>query len=181
MKIKRILRESIVSIVIISIFWITYATVTQVTSWDTLTVDLFNQSMVPTWAVMAFNWNSCPNWWNKADWSWDEKNTSWEYTNLDLRWEFIRGLDDWRWVDAGRELLSSQNEDWKAFYMTNTVQNSTTWYTHSDVYMWKSTTTYIGNLFAGYWSAPVAAIWTKWDNTSEIRPRNIALLYCVKN
>lgn len=45
--------------------------------------------------------------------------------------------------------------------------------------MGKSTTAYIGALFTGYWSNPSAAIGTKWD-TSEVRPRNVALLYCMK-
>lgn len=122
MNIKRILRESIVSIVIISIFWITYAAVSQVSSWDTLTATLFNESMVTTWAIMAFNGTTCPTWWNKADWSGDEKNTSWDNTTLDLRWEFIRGLDDWRWVDSGRALASYQVSDFKSHNHSGTYR-----------------------------------------------------------
>ena len=70
--------------------------------------------------------------------------------------------------------------DWKGFYQTDTGANWSSGYSHFDVYMGKSTSSYQGNLFTGYWSNPSAAIGTKWD-TSEIRPVNVALLYCVKN
>ena len=63
--------------------------------------------------------------------------------------------------------------------MTNTVQNGTA-YSHNNVWMGKSTTGYVGNVFAGGWAAPSAALGAMWDNTSEIRPRNVALLYCMK-
>lgn len=70
--------------------------------------------------------------------------------------------------------------DWKGFYQTNTIQAGSSGYSHNDVYMGKSTSSYNGNLFVGYWSTPMAALGTKWD-ASEIRPVNVALLYCVKN
>ena len=127
-------------------------------------------SNVPAWAVMAFNLSSCPTGWIAANGS---------NSTPDLRGEFIRWLDGGRWIDSGRTLSSFQAQDWKWFYQTNTWQWWSSWYAHNDVYMWKSTTVYNWALFTWYWSNPSAAIWTKWD-TSEIRPRNIALLYCVK-
>ena len=60
----------------------------------------------------------------------------------------------------------------------NTGQNTYN-YNHNEVYHGKSTTGYNGNTFVGGWSAPSAALGTKWD-TSEIRPRNIAMRYCIK-
>jgi phage-related tail fiber protein len=96
----------------------------------------------------------------------------------DLRGEFMRGWDDARGLDAGRGFGSIQEQDWKSFYMTDTVQNGYA-YSHNNVYMGKSTTGYIGNLFTGAWNAPAAAIGTMWD-TSEIRPRNAAMLVCIK-
>ena len=96
----------------------------------------------------------------------------------DLRGEFIRGWDDARGLDSGRGFGSIQDQDWKSFYMTDTVQNGYA-YNHNNVYMGKSTTGYTGNLFTGAWNAPAAAIGTMWD-TSEIRPRNAAMLACIK-
>jgi hypothetical protein len=52
-------------------------------------------------------------------------------------------------------------------------------YTHGPQYMGKTTASYTGNLFTGYWAAPAAAIGYQWDS-SEIRPRNMALLACIK-
>jgi hypothetical protein len=96
----------------------------------------------------------------------------------DLRGEFIRGFDNGRGVDSDRRLGTQQEYDWKGFYMMNTGQNTYN-YSHNEVYHGKSTTGYNGNTFVGYWAAPSAALGTKWD-TSEIRPRNIAMMYCIK-
>lgn len=96
----------------------------------------------------------------------------------DMRGEFPRGFDDSRGADTGRALGTAQAQDWKGFWMTNTGQNTTS-YSHNDVYMGKSTAAYTGNLFAGSWAAPAAAIGAKWD-TSETRPRNVALLAIIK-
>jgi phage-related tail fiber protein len=96
----------------------------------------------------------------------------------DLRSEFIRGFDDGRGIDSGRVFGSNQAQDWKGFYMTNTGVNTYS-YSHFDVYMGKSTTNYIGNLFTGGWNDPSSATGTKWDN-SEIRPRNVALMPVIK-
>lgn len=96
----------------------------------------------------------------------------------DLRGEFLRGWDDARGVDTSRAIGSFQDMDWKGFYVMNTGQNTTS-YSHGEVYWGKSTTAYNGNTFAGGWSAPAAALGAKWD-TSEIRPRNRALLACIK-
>jgi hypothetical protein len=37
----------------------------------------------------------------------------------------------------------------------------------------------VGRTFTGGWSAPAAALGTKWD-TSEIRPRNVSVKYLIK-
>jgi hypothetical protein len=98
----------------------------------------------------------------------------------DLRGEFIRGVDNGRGADPSRGFGTFQNFDWKGFSMTNTGQNvGSGGYSHGPVSMGKSTTSFIGNMFTGGWSAPAAAIGTQWD-TSEIRPRNVALLAVIK-
>lgn len=96
----------------------------------------------------------------------------------DLRSEFLRGWDDGRGIDNGRGFGTVQSQDWKGFNIDNTRRNSFD-YTHGPQYMGKSTSGYVGNLFTGYWSAPAAAIGVEWDG-SEIRPRNVALLVCIK-
>ena len=96
----------------------------------------------------------------------------------DLRGEFIRGFDNGRGVDSNRAIGSFQDYNWKGFSQTNTGHNTYS-YSHGPVNMGKSTSSFVGNLFAGGWLAPAAAIGTKWD-TSEIRPRNISLKYCIK-
>lgn len=169
---------------VIWIFGITYAAVTQVSTWETLTADIFNQSMVPTWAVMAFNGTTCPDGWNKADWSWDEKDTSWNLTTLDLRWEFIRGFDDGRGVDSGRVLGSTQSQnvqelqvvwDWSyEWWPLYVAENTSAWNNRNMVKAnwkidWKS--------YNGSYPASILKVW----EGSDTRPRNVALLYCVKD
>lgn len=97
----------------------------------------------------------------------------------DLRGEFLRAWDDSRGTDPGRALGTAQGQDWKSLYVTNTVQNGSTGFSHTDVYWGKSMSSYIGNIFTGYWNSPASACGAKWD-TSEIRPRNISVLACIK-
>lgn len=98
----------------------------------------------------------------------------------DLRGEFLRGWDDGRGADPNRSFGSFQNQDWKGFEMTNTRQNSMD-YSHGPVYMGKNVAPadFVGNMFTGSWAAPAAAIGARWD-ASEIRPRNVSLLACIK-
>jgi len=154
-----------------------------------------NTINVLTGAVSYFAMNAAPTGWLKANGAAISRTT---YSSLfsaistnfgvgdgsttfnvpDLRGEFLRAWDDSRGVDSGRSFGSAQAHDWKGFNMTNTRQNSFD-YSHGPVYMGKSTSGYIGNLFTGGWQAPAAAIGTQWDG-SEIRPRNVALLACIK-
>jgi phage-related tail fiber protein len=105
----------------------------------------------------------------------------------DLRGEFIRGWAENRAVDTGRAFGATQSQNWKSLYFTNTYNT----YVHEgywgkNIYPdWYSP----GNegMFTGYWFSagtppgPYYATATRfsWDDT-EIRPRNIALLYCIK-
>lgn len=132
------------------------------------TVD-FATITVPPGAVMAFNLATCPTGWVKANGTGGTP---------DLRGEFIRGLDDGRGIDAGRILNSNQFQETELPYQI------------------------LGN-FDGFPgtpglnnNAPVSIVMTddylnlnnsghgtsrnvNWTN-NETRPRNVALLYCIK-
>ena len=87
-------------VLVIWITWLAYAALDwiKVNTWDSLTATKWNSLVdhaVPSTAIMAFNSATCPTWWSPANW------TNW---NPDLRWEFIRWLDNWRWIDIGRTL-----------------------------------------------------------------------------
>jgi phage-related tail fiber protein len=157
-------------------------------TWDSV-------SVTAPGAVMYFARNTAPTGWLKANGASLSRTT---YASLfagigttygtvdantfslpDLRGEFVRGWDDSRGVDASRGFGSFQDQDWKGFYQTNTGQNTGS-YNHNNVYMGKTIYgSYTGNLFTGDWAAPAAAMGTAWDG-SEIRPRNRALLACIK-
>lgn len=140
----------------------------KVNSWDSLSSTNWNKMIdnlesvkwwvvIPKWLVAAFDSDECPEWWSKADWT--------AYP-LDLRWEFIRWLDNWRWIDTWRTLWSFQEDMFKAH--THNLTYNNWWWNWADwiirMHVWdkelKKTTE------------------TWWEET---RPRNIALLYCVKN
>jgi hypothetical protein len=120
---------------------------------------------IPTGAIASFNSTSCPSGWT-------------EYTTA--RGRFLRGIDNGAGVDPSgtRAPGNIQGEDWRGFSMTNTIQAGTSGYSHTNVDMGKSTSSYVGNLFVGYWSTPMAALGTKWNATDETRPTNVAVLYC---
>lgn len=196
-------------------YW-AFMNMTEVTSSDTLTATWWNnmisnindlnnrvnnQSNIPTWAVMAFNWTTCPDWWNVADWSWDEKNTSWINTNLDLRWEFIRGLDSGRWIDIWRNLRSyqystslrvtamhwhwdEQNVAWAHIWLPFAYEDTISIITPSSAKIpYTPYNALPSQAYDNYiaWTSVASAWYSNLNNWITFRPRNVALLYCVKN
>lgn len=90
----------------------------------------------------------------------------------DLRGEFIRGLDDGRGVDPSRSLGSSQADEFKQHRHPAPTPTGTT-----------SGTKYAirGNYVDSYdFNEPGGQIFTDYTGGSETRPRNIALLACIK-
>jgi len=167
--------------------------------WDIITKDIWNNLVntvnniwskvetgysIPKWAVIAFNLSSCPDGWLEAN------GNNW---TLDLRWEFIRWLDNWRWVDNSRTLWSHQSDTirnitWEIKWVAWMWNNAYDWWFQPwingvfSVSQWNST-------YNKYWWAYSAPSWNvvKFDastvvpTSNENRPRNVALLYCIKN
>lgn len=81
--------------------------------------------------------------------------------------------------DTGAGVGQFQNQDWKSFNLHNVLQGGNSGYDHDNVYMGKSTTSYVGNIFVGQYASPAAALGVMWD-TSETRPKNLGVNLFVK-
>ena len=85
----------------------------------------------------------------------------------DLRGEFIRGFDSGKGVDVGREIASSQEDDFKS-------------HNHAiDRQVRDSTHAYSTGANANYTAYP-NLVGTNATGGTETRPRNIAMMYCIK-
>lgn len=117
---------------------------------------------IPTGAVMFFNLASCPPGWLPAN------GTS---GTPDLRGEFIRGLDGGRGVDAGRTLGTWQTDMLKSHTHTSKGEITSTppLSTVSQVLMQTNDTTV------------KLTVNTTATGGTETRPRNVALLACIKS
>lgn len=138
---------------------------------------------VPSGAVMHFAMSSAPTGWLKANGAAVSRTTyaslfsaigttfgsgdgSTTFNLPDLRAEFVRGWDDGRGVDSGRSFGSAQ----AATEVATTINQAANYaYTNADA-------TRAGNIInrdgdAGY-SDP--------QNFISVRPRNVALLACIK-
>lgn len=139
----------------------------------------------PKWIISAFNLNTCPKSWIAADWQ------NW---TPDLRWVFIRWANDfwtgestdkfnidvdrqkvWSWAysiqwDAIRNITWSVSISWWHF-----VKNSESGF----VSKLHGTTYGSGKLGYEFKTADFDAsnVVPTWDDN---RPRNVALIYCVK-
>lgn len=144
----------------------------------------FSGGLIPAGAVMSFAMNSAPNGWLICNGSNVSRTTyfrlfnaigiifgngdgSTTFTLPDLRGEFIRGVDNSRGVDTGRAFGSAQADEFKSHthtttgrYMTLDAGNALGTYGGGGTYPYLNTMSFSGG--------------------SETRPRNIALLYCIK-
>lgn len=137
---------------------------------------------VPAGAVMGFARTTPPTGWLRANGAAVSRTTyaglfasigttfgagdgSTTFTLPDLRGEFIRGLDDGRGVDTGRVLGAAQADETRSHTHTSAVANT-------------NVAGSAGVLVAG---SAVAGSWpTSATGGSETRPRNQALLFCIK-
>lgn len=161
---------------------------------------------VPTGAVVPFAKNTPPTGWLKANGAAVSRTTyaalftaigttfgvgdgSTTFNLPDLRGEFVRGWDDGRGVDSGRVFGSAQGSQNLLHNHTGTADNAGA---HQHSFTTYASTT--AQLASGSSSNPgtFAAQNTSSDGThfhnlslansggSEARPRNIALLFCIK-
>ena len=126
---------------------------------------------VPAGAVMPFNLSSCPTGWSAADGS---------ASSVDLRGYFVRGLDTGGSVDPGRSLATTQQDQFQNHTHTHaSVNGFMDWYGTSTggTYTYQN-----GTGASGSFNVDATTGYASNGNTgSETRPKNVALLYCVKN
>lgn len=139
--------------------------------------------LVPAGAVMTFAMNSPPSGWLKANGAAVSRTTyaalfaaigttfgvgdgSTTFNLPDLRGEFMRGWDDGRGVDAGRSFGSSQADEFKS-------------HTHTIPYVTSNNTSTL-NVGSGATSGATSRE-TLAAGGAETRPRNVALLVCIKH
>lgn len=158
---------SVTSIFIFLVAWIWYAALSslKVTSGNALTSDLWNDLVnhsVPSWTIDAFYLVSCPD---------NRKPADGTNGTPDLRWQFLRWLNDF-WT--GLRTDWNQNPETKALgeYQGDELKDHNHWN------KWASTD----------WSWPYIALSTNWlwnyyTNSAwwtETRPKNVSVIFCVK-
>jgi len=125
-------------------------------------------SNLPAGAIMAFYRNAAPTGWLECN-----GQSAAAYPNLvalgivtvpDLRGEFVRGWDNSRGIDPGRALASTQLDEFKS-------------HTHQA----KGIYNLIGASNGFNWDgASNGTATTLATGGTETRPRNVALMYCIK-
>lgn len=105
----------------------------------------------------------------------------------DLRGEFIRGWDDGRRVDAGRALGSAQADAIQRWFAEFTVQRGQVEgveQVNGAVEFLNSSTSELNSAKKGGWAVSTARLGPAVKNSArvaeETRPRNIALMPCIK-
>ena len=155
--------------------------------------------VIPSWLVSAFYLDSCPSGWKAADWT--------DHT-IDLRWKFIRWINNfwWKWW-----LLSWDDSDedrwdsiWLWTYQEDAIRNLTgsitdNWgenFSYLHAYVWQEKPGINGvfdythstnmDVDAGSNRAKNSSINLFFDASRVVptwkdnRPKNIWLIYCVK-
>ena len=90
----------------------------------------------------------------------------------DLRGEFVRGWDDSRGIDSGRSFASFQNHQFQDHYHNH--QDHTGGYNHQSHYSGPHVTTH------QYDTTRSSTIPQDGNHGAETRPRNVAMLFCIK-
>lgn len=164
-------------IISITIVWVNAWNWLTASNWDTLDVTKWNSlvnSTVPSWAIMSFYLTSCHAWWIAADWT---------NSTPDLRWTFIRWIWwDINWRDSLRTLWNYQIDSLKDHIHYRNEWNLQEWpFLTWPNWTWNYGLAWQSNFRKDYyppnnWLYTWSWIWL-W---TETRPKNIALLYCMK-
>jgi hypothetical protein len=127
--------------------------------------------VAPANAIVAFYLETCPSGWNPADWS---------NSTPDLRWTFIRWLN-WNknWRDISRNLWDYQEDtfQWFATLTENNMHYGGRWWQYltalssGNQKYWREYSFPVSNPDVNYWTPRIS---------NETRPKNIALIYCMK-
>lgn len=93
----------------------------------------------------------------------------------DLRGEFIRGFDDGRAIDSGRAIGTSQTDAFKAHFHVEGMGVNT-----NETGRYGNTATGISEIVHTAGSTDTDGANTSTVGDTETRPRNVALLACIK-
>ena len=161
---------------------------------DEVVSDISGIETIPAGAVMHFARNTAPTGWLKADGSAVSRSTyaalfsaigttfgtgdgSTTFNLPDLRGEFMRGWDDGRGVDSGRSFGSAQSDEFKS----HSHGVSPTYYPNAGI---QRVFAEVGGGNLRNFSSPASDIFSNVSiqnsGGTETRPRNIALLACIK-
>lgn len=200
LRIKDWLIISFTMLFVFSIVWTIYAArnnVSKVSSQDLLTSTSWNNMIdnvdylkwrinwwvaIPSWLISAFYTTECPEWWNAAD------GSNW---TPDLRWKFIRGLNNFNWANW---ILTwdDSDKDWSSrilwSYQSDAIRNiegalghversvrDINWaFKQWDNMFWVRAPNYWVNTWI-YFDASLVV-----PTGSDNRPKNVALIYCIK-
>lgn len=172
---KSLFLKSVVSSFVFCLFSVLFLKVlwalTKVSLWDPLTatrwndiVDYVTWNSIPSWAIMAFNLSSCPQWWS-------------EYTIA--RWRFLRWLDNWAWNDPDCSTRSwwcvvgsTQVDAFKSH--SHWMLVGWWWYNSITSEAWRQ-------FVRDNWVQWTVWVWIGYNWWNETRPKNVAVLYCIKN
>lgn len=155
---------------------------------------------VPAGSVVQFAMNTAPTGWLKANGAAVSRTTyatlfsaigttfgvgdgSTTFNLPDLRGEFLRGWDDGRGIDSGRAFGSAQTSQMQSHnHIGGWARATAGAYSTTPYGVGATATTYVSGaatpLFAAAYSFTSTTGGT--SNSSETRPRNIALLACIK-
>lgn len=153
--------------------WVTYAAISAITatSGETLTATKWNdmsKHLVPSWAIMSFNLQTCPTGWKASDWT---------NSTMDLRWQFLRGLNSFNnWTTV----RSDWKQDPERVSTSLGSRQSDSIQIHRHTVKQISSINVIWGSMTIYWPSWWFADYTDYAWISESRPRNMWVIFCEK-